>query len=88
MSALNKMKKGEIYYVVSSWGHNREDSVWQPTRVEKVVALTGGAKAPKVACILEDGRADSEHWQHFLDGRFGPVSVYATREEAENAEAR
>ena len=87
MNSLNKMTKGETYYVITSWGHNRETGTWYPTKVEKVLALSGGAKAPKVTCIFEDGRIDNNHWQYFFDGTFGDRSVYLTREEAENAKA-
>ena len=84
MSAFNKMKKNEVYHVVVSWVVNREDGQWYPSRIEKVVALTGGAKAPKVATILENGEL-SEHWKFYFDGFNGERSVYATREEAEGA---
>ena len=88
MNALNKMKKNETYYVVTSWGFNRELEIWEPRTVEKVLALTGGAVAPKVAAILSDGRVDKNHWTYFFDCTQGDRSVYATREEAENAKAR
>lgn len=84
MSAFNKMKKNEVYHVVVSWELNREEGKWYPSRIEKVVALTGGAKAPKVASILGSGKL-SPHWQFRFDGFNGERSVYSTREEAEGA---
>lgn len=79
--AITKLKRGETYFYVDGWTHDKgTPGTMYPSRVVVIEAVTGGAKAPKVRYA-----GSSRNFQVFFGGQFSDNSVWATREEAEAA---
>ena len=77
-----RMTKGSTYYVATRWRLDRDAGIWTVVQVERVMAITGGAKAPKVAYQRDDGSLSFHHWTFRFDGQFGECGVHRTREAA------
>ena len=83
--AITKLKRGETYFYVDGWTHDRERNFMVPTRVIEIEALTGGAKQPTAINIDGESRHGCYAFKIFFGSRYSDNAVWATREEAESA---
>ena len=84
--AITKLKRGETYFYVDGWTHDRERNIMVPTRVIEIEALTNGAKQPRAFAVNGDSQAYGKYaFTIFFGSWCDDNAVWATREEAEAA---